>query len=64
MTHGGYREGAGRKTVLPDSSNYAFRLTPEHVALLDDWQAKHGLETRSAALRDLIERTAKPRRVR
>jgi len=53
--HGGYRQGSGRKPILESGANYTFRLAPEHLARIDAWARMHGFDTRSAALRHLIE---------
>lgn len=53
---GGFREGAGRKPATPGGRDIAFRLYPQHLAIIDRWGREHAnANNRSAALRHMIE---------
>lgn len=54
-SHGGHREGAGRKTILDRGIKRTFVLTESHLDQIDAWGRAHNIDTRSAALRHLIE---------
>lgn len=56
-SHGGYREGSGRKPILNGGIKRTFVLTLAHLDLIDTWARQHNIDNRSAALRHLIEQT-------
>ena len=53
---GGKREGAGRPKELEDAVDVTVRLSRAHVQMVDDWAAFAGWDSRSAAIRDMIQR--------
>jgi hypothetical protein len=61
---GGRREGAGRKPLEDGLVRHLIGLTPRHINLLDQYQDRHRLASRSAAMRHMIEsrwcRTSRP----
>jgi hypothetical protein len=50
-THGGRREGAGRKPKLEDARNVTVYLTALHI----NWLERHGQHNRASTLRALID---------
>jgi hypothetical protein len=50
-THGGRREGAGRKPKLEDARNVTMWLSAPHI----QWLERHGQHNRAATLRALID---------
>jgi hypothetical protein len=66
MTHGGARDGAGRKPAEPGGVDRAFRLYPRHLELIKRWQREHGVQSASEAVRQMLEasnmRTSKKKR--
>lgn len=54
-SHGGRREGAGRKPLADGITRRLFALTPRHSELLEQYRQRHGLRSASAAIRHLIE---------
>ena len=55
---GGYRPGSGAKAVEPGGRTVAVSLYTRHLVLLDRYASAHRLPNRSAALRNMIERSA------
>jgi hypothetical protein len=56
-SHGGFREGSGRKAILSGGIKRTFVLTTAHLDQIDAWGRAHNIDNRSAALRHLIEWT-------
>jgi hypothetical protein len=54
-THGGRRAGAGRPPSLESPVRQTIYLSQRHVALLDEYRAKHNLASVSEAIRHLLE---------
>jgi len=58
-SHGGYREGSGRKPIFPGGVlRRIFAISAHHESLLLGVQAYRGYETKSDAVRKLIEEAA------
>lgn len=57
LQHGGYRKGAGRKSLPGGTLTRTYKLTQRHVDLLEQYRVQHGLASASEALRRLIEST-------
>ena len=53
--HGGARPGAGRPTTLDDAKPRNYVLELAQVEKIRQYQAAHGLDNASQALRELIE---------
>jgi len=60
-THGGRREGAGRKPTLESPSSVMIRLEQRQIQAIDLYGRERKLGTRSAALRSIVEEATKPK---
>lgn len=55
------RKKAGRpkgSVTVPNSRTVGLRLQARHLDAIDAWASERGLKTRSAAVRDLLEKVA------